>query len=198
MSIQLTQQAIDAAIPQLAGVLEKYAWLQARATASDDFHIEPEFRRRFNHLYQVRRALPWREAFYSLMAKAHREQLRFRSVLDLLHAATGRFEASFASKLVATLNPAAPVIDARVTQAVGLVLPPATAPDRSAQIEKVHAELSRYFAEFLPTSTGRYLIKRFDAHYPKLAKRVSAEKKVDFVLWKADAMCDAERVRKLA
>ena len=38
----------------------------------------------------------------------------FRDVLDEIHAATGRYEPSFASKLVATIDPSKPLWDVHV------------------------------------------------------------------------------------
>lgn len=88
------------------------------------------------------------------MGRAKREQLQFDSVLDLLHQATNRYEASFASKLFATLNPSAPVIDSVVLKNLGLRLPYATTPDRALQICKLHHTLAWTFAGFLDTESG--------------------------------------------
>ena len=48
------------------------------------------------------------------MEIAKRDELKFDVVLDLLHQETNRYEASFASKLIATINPSMPVIDSIV------------------------------------------------------------------------------------
>src|SRR5439155_1069029 len=49
-----------------------------------------------------------------LLERRKRQPASFGSVLRELHEATGRFEASFASKLVATIRPDTPVIDSVV------------------------------------------------------------------------------------
>ena len=181
MNIQLTIQQIDAAIPNVAEGLEKYLWIQSKVAGPGGFHEDPEFRRRYNHFYRVRRAAAWQDTFYGLMARAKREQLRFHEVLDLLREATTRYEASFASKLFATLNPTNPVIDSVVLKNLHLRLPYASTPDRAAQICKLHNKLASLFASFLITETGRYLVKKFRCAYPSAA--VTEEKMVDLVLW---------------
>ncbi len=181
MNIQLTAQQIDAAIPKVAEGLEKYLWIQSKVVGPRGFHEDPEFRRRYNHFHRVRRAAAWQESFYRLMARAKGEQLQFHKVLDLLRKATTRYEASFASKLFATLNPTAPVIDSMVLKNLHLRLPYASTPDRAAQICKLHNKLTSLFAAFLMTETGWYLVKKFTCAYPNAT--VTEEKMLDLLLW---------------
>jgi hypothetical protein len=90
----------------------------------------------------------WQEVFYGLMARAKHQDLPFHEVLHALHDATGRHEASFASKLVATFDPSKPVIDAVVLKNVGLRLPPYAA-----------AQIGRYgFATFTANSACSSLV----------------------------------------
>src|SRR6186997_1843833 len=105
MAIELTPRQIDAALAGASGGLRQYEWLQSRVAEQDNFEQDPEFRRRFNRFYRVRRGREWQDTFYGLMGRGKGERLEFRAVLDALHEATNRYEASFASKLVATLDP---------------------------------------------------------------------------------------------
>jgi hypothetical protein len=68
-----------AALPRVEEGLRRYLWLQARVADTDGFHRDPEFRRRFNLFYRIRRGPAWQEAFYSLMARAKQDTLRFGS-----------------------------------------------------------------------------------------------------------------------
>ena len=70
---------MDAALPRVEEGLRRYLWLQARVADTDGFHCHPEFRRRFNLFYRVRRDPAWQDAFYSLMARAKLDILRFGS-----------------------------------------------------------------------------------------------------------------------
>ena len=112
MTIDLSPGQIDAALAQASEGLRQYERLQSRVTAQSDFDQDPRFRRAFNRFYRVRRGREWQDTFYGLMRRAKKEGLEFRAVLLALHSATNRYEASFASKLVATLDPSKPVIDA--------------------------------------------------------------------------------------
>ena len=75
-------------------------------------------RRQFNGYYGVRRNVVWRERFYDRFetAKSSKKSGRalFAEVIEGIHDDTGRVEASFASKLVATLRPDVPIIDSVV------------------------------------------------------------------------------------
>ena len=113
MPIQLSTAQIDDALPRVEAGLKQYLWLQSRVSI-EPFFDDGEFRRRYNHFYRVRRGTAWQNIFYGLMASAKREQLQFQVVLDLLRDATGRYEASFASKLIATLQTSKPGIDSVV------------------------------------------------------------------------------------
>ena len=96
-----------------------YLLIRRSVAASDllDPGAEP-VRRRFNAYYGVRRNAAWRTLFYARFEAAKASPLPsaalFEDVLSGIQADTGRVEASFASKLVATLRPDSPIIDSVV------------------------------------------------------------------------------------
>lgn len=184
MPIQLSTAQIDAALPKVKAGLEKYLWLQRKAS-TDLFAEDDEFRRRYNHFYRVRRGAAWRCAYYGIMARAKHEQLQFQVVLYLLLQATGRHEASYASKLVATFQASKPVIDSVVLNNLGLRLPGPTTPNRVLNICNIYHELEHLFAAYLQTNDGKYLIQEFNRIYPNT--NTTDEKKLDFVLWQTRA-----------
>ena len=183
MPINLSSKQISAAIPNVREGLDKYRWLQRQVGSGGAFHQDLSFRRRFNHFYRVRRGPEWQEHFYELMGSARGKGLTFEFVLNDLRQATSRFEASFSSKLYATINPAAPVIDSIVLRNVGLRLPYVGAADRSARICQVHAALSSIFDAYLNTRDGAFLVGEFDHAYPFAKDELTAQKKLDLVLW---------------
>jgi len=165
MSFLLTIEQIDAAVPRIAKGLEQYIWLQ-NAASNDRSFEDRAFRRRFKHFYRVRRGPEWQSAFYTAMATARKESSSFAAILELLHKSTGRYEASFASKLFATISPSAPVIDSVVLRNLRLRLPSAGTNDRAEKICEVHRTLSQLFEGFLATGAGTYLVKAVDKAYP--------------------------------
>jgi len=120
MMVELTRTQIEEALPRVARGLEQYLWLQEHRD-SGDILTDTVFRRRFNGFYRVRRATKWQDKFYRLLQKKKAQPVTFGQALRALHRATGCYEASFASKLVATIRPEMPVIDSAAKQATNTV-----------------------------------------------------------------------------
>jgi len=185
MPIEISRQQIDATLPRVEDGLQKYLRLQADVSRNQDIHNCPNFRKRFNHFYRVRRGAQWQERFYALFGRARQEKLGFRAVLEALREETVRFEASFASKLVATLNPTEPVIDSVVLKNLGMKLPKATSQNRVEEIHQVHTSLKIALNGFLQTEDGKYLVSQFKKMYP--SANITNIKMLDLVLWQTRA-----------
>ncbi|MDB5313283.1 MAG: hypothetical protein JWO38_7485 [Gemmataceae bacterium] len=179
--IQLDEVAIEQALPLVSVGLEKYCRLQA-ALATTDVAQDRGFQRGFNAFYRIRRNADWQSTFYTLFQREKSGPQPFAEVLRTLHDATGRVEASFASKLTASVDPSRPVVDAFVLKNLGLRLPRNGAIEaRLAQIAEQYDHIGRVFAEFLDTEMGRYLTTRFKELYP--GQPVTPVKMLDLVLW---------------
>jgi hypothetical protein len=182
-AIQLDNAAIESALPLAAAGLKKYCWLQA-ALAKTDVANDREFQTRFNAFYRVRRSPTWKSAYYGLLQQNKTKRQSFADVLRSLHAATGRAEASFSSKLVASVDPDMPVIDSFVLMNLGLRLPrPGPIETRLARIVELHALIQRTFADYLDSDMGRHLVARFEESYPD--RHVTRVKMLDLILWQA-------------
>ncbi len=176
----LSEAAIDRALAQAAPGLAKYLWLQANLRGRD-IRTDAEFQRRFNGFYKVRRNEEWRRIYFDLMESAKPHGMHFADALAALQRATGRLEASFASKLVASYRPALPVVDRFVLQSFGLSLPYQYAANRERIIVDLYVELQDRYARLLDSEQGRLIVSRFTALYPDAA--VTALKMVDLVMW---------------
>ena len=182
MPITLDRKNIDEALPKVAPGLAKYLRIMEFVAKDPRYYDDPDFRRAFNGFYRVRRsAQTWQPQFFALMARAKAQNFDFPRTLSELFAATGRVEASFASKLYATLHPNAPVIDTVVLGNLGLRLPPATVPKRLDKVVNIHNCLTKTFANLLATEDGKYLVQSFRAAYPKAS--VTDEKALELVIW---------------
>jgi hypothetical protein len=179
MGISLSQAEVLSILPKVNRGLQKYLLLQSMIANSGEFHADPVFRRRFNGFYRVRCGLEWQNHFYNLMGRA--KGWSFTRVLAELSLATGRLEASFSSKLVASLDPSFPVIDTFVLNNVGLKLPAPGRPDRARRVNEIYGELRRVYAEFLESVAGRTLVQEFRRYYP--TANVTELKMLDLVLW---------------
>jgi hypothetical protein len=179
MDIALTHSEIVSLLPKVKPGLDKYLWLQSKIEGGGNFHSDSEFRRRFNGFYRVRRGSTWQESFYGLMARA--KDWPFSTVLAELSAVTGRVEASFSSKLCASLNPLLPVIDSFVLKNVGLKLPSIGSKDRARKVCEVYESLRQRYCTFLGSDNGRALVHEFRRYYPTVS--ITELKMVDLVLW---------------
>src|SRR4051812_34614660 len=166
MTINLTEETIDAALSKLAPYLDSYLWLQTHQHACD-VRSDASFRKRFNAFYKVRRGRDWQDKFYELLECRKGRVSSFAEVLDALHSATGRYEASFASKLLATIDPYMPVIDWIVVRNLDVRLPAYGSDRRRSRIVELYGRLLASLNGFLKTDVGRYLVKRFRATYPE-------------------------------
>ena len=107
---EMSEATIEAAMPRISSGLEKYFSLQT-AFPKTDVTKDREFKRNFNGFYRVRRGADWQRSFYDLLEQQKKCPQSFVDVLTALHSRTGRVEASFVSKLIATANPDQSVID---------------------------------------------------------------------------------------
>jgi len=176
----LSEMEIEAAVVRIGVGLRKYLWLQTEV-GRRDVSRDAVFQRRFNGFYRVRRDAEWREAYFRLMEESKAGGVHFAHVLRTLHAATGRYEASFASKLVATLDPTQPVIDRFVLENFGLRLPYPYQKNREIRILQVHAELCAKYEALLASDVGRRISQKVEERYPGTG--ISDLKRVDLVLW---------------
>lgn len=115
------------------------------------------------------------------MSRVEWEWLDFSDVLTEIYNSTGRVEASFASKLYATLVPTAPVIDAIVLVNLWLKLPKPWDLNRLSKIVEIHKEIGNRFTQFFNTENGQYLVSAFHKEYPEA--NISKEKMLDLILW---------------
>ncbi len=171
---------IQKALKNLAYGLGRYQWLQARVLKCDVI-TDREFQRRFTAFYRVRRSFEWRAQFFVLMEKSKSSGGNFSEALRTIHLSTGRIEASFASKLVATLDPSKPVIDRFVLGCFQLRLPSWGSANREEKTTGLYRQLCLKFDDFVKSHDGINIRNMFDEEYPDV--EITDTKKLDLVLW---------------
>lgn len=171
--------------------VERYCLLQSHVHSGGVIVAASDFSRQFNHYYRVRRDPEWQEHFFSLLRELRDQgshaDIQFRDVLQLLWRRCGRLEASFASKLVATLDPNRAVLDSVVLTRLGLRLPYHNQPDRLERTVQVYDDLGKSMRETLASSLWARQSEAFDAAFlaGSLAVELTEMKKLDFLLWAA-------------
>lgn len=186
----LMAPASDLLAGRRPGPVDLYLDLAASAWSLDLAGPEAVgFQRRFNGFYGVRRNAAWRTVFYATFEAAKSLPANaaelFRWGLDQVEAATGRVEASFVSKLVATLHPQAPVLDSVVR--AFLTARMATPPFGAGHEEAVsyYDWLDAVMRALSQTGPALAWSQRFDAQFSATpgAAAIDPIKKLDFLIW---------------
>jgi hypothetical protein len=176
--IQLTESIIDGGLSRIETGLRKYYWIQENVRARD-VSQDYVFQNHFNAFYRVRRGSDWRRHFYTLLEASKASGITFTQALHVLLEQTSRYEASFASKLVATLHPEKPVIDQHVLRNFGLRLP--SGKHREHRCVACYEQLCEKYAALLKSAEGAMALEKFNILFP--SAKITDLKKLDLVLW---------------
>lgn len=151
-----------------------------------DVSADERFQRLYNRFYVIRRNADWRAAYYGLFEETKREgDPDFERVIRALHERTGNIEASFASKMISTLDPDMPIWDSIVLRRLGLRPMSSSDPEaRLADAVAVYGEIRAWYEGYLPTADAARNIRLFDGLVPAYTW-LSPTKKIDFLLWGA-------------
>ena len=147
-----------------------------------DVSTNPDFQRTFNAFYRVRRNAEWRKAYYNLFEKAKDSNPSFEFIIRTIYKATGNIEASFASKMLATINPEKPIWDRYVVQNLCLNLKGKTKADQLDCAVDLYDQMVNWYGDFLQTENGMDCIAEFNRILPGYTW-MSDVKKIDFFLW---------------
>jgi len=180
MPINLTIEKIENALPNIRIGLEKYLLIQ-KMVEQFEFYNDPLFRRKFNGFYRMRRGGEFQNQFFLIFDSGN---IDFEYVLQRIFNFSGRYEASFASKLIATIDPGFPVIDKHVLNNLNLSRPQPKDLDKLNSWLNIYNRLISEFTTYLTSETGLYLLRRFDEMYP-YASGIDPIKKLDFILWQS-------------
>ena len=148
-----------------------------------------DFRRTFNGYYGVRRNEAWRALFYREFEAA--KQLAtapatiFAQVLAEIEKRTGRVEASFTSKLVATLHPQSAVLDSVVGGFLTRRLGSAPAGKGLDAAVAFYEWLNQVMLALAETSQAAGWFLAFDEQFASVrgASGIAKMKKLDFLIW---------------
>ncbi len=141
-----------------------------------------DFQRTFNGYYRIRRNEEWRQHYYALFCKARDEHYSFEQIITELYQNTGNIEASFSSKMLATIDASKPIWDQYVLQNLGLALTGKTKEEKLQNAVRLYDSIVAWYEEYLKTDEANENIKAFDRLLPYYAW-ISNTKKIDCLLW---------------
>ena len=174
----------DAAIQQRLALgfgLDRYAAIMRRFP-NVDVSKDRDFQRLFNGFYRVRRNETWRDAFYALFQRVRDARPTFEEIVTALYDKTGRVEASFASKMLATLDADKPIWDKYALINLGIAVPDKNKDAPLTGIADAYDQIEGWYASYLTTPNARRCVRSFDRLMPDYSW-ISATKKIDFYLW---------------
>ena len=174
------KKVIETRIAESMG-FDKYKQIMEKVRKTN-VSSDSDFQRTYNSFYRVRRNAEWREAYYGLFEKAKCISPSFEFIIRAMYDATGNIEASFSSKMLATINVDMPIWDRYVVQNLCLTMKGRTKEDQLNCAINLYDQMIRWYTEFLQTKNGKDCIAEFDRTLPGYIW-MSDVKKIDFFLW---------------
>lgn len=160
--------------------LDKYKVIM-ESIRKTDVSKDVAFQRRFNGFYGIRRDAEWRASYYGVFERKKASQTTYKDIIEEIYQIKGSVEASFSSKMYATLYPEKPIWDKYVLRNLGLVMP-TTVKDRLNIAIEIYNKIEQWYADFLVTENAQECLEVFDKMLPEYSW-VSNIKKIDFYLW---------------
>ena len=161
--------------------LDKYAIIM-EAAKKKDISSDVAFQHAFNAFYRVRRNAEWRKCYYMLFERAKKEHYSFADVIGCLYVETGNIEASFSSKMIATIDPDKPIWDQYVLQNLGLEPKGKNPRERVENAILIYEKVETWYRDYLATEEARKNIEEFDRWLPSYSW-IPDIKKIDYLLW---------------
>ncbi len=161
--------------------LDKYVVIMHQVMEVD-VSKDAVFQRRFNSFYMVRRNAAWRKVYYELFESMKSKPATFAEIITTLYEQTGNVEASFSSKMLATLYPDKPLWDRHVVRNLRLHLTGRTKQKQLENAIELYAKIEKWYGDFLSTSDAKECLAVFDRALPRYTS-ISDVKKIDFFLW---------------
>ena len=158
--------------------LKKYCYIMEHHHAVD-VSTDRDFQKAYNGFYRLRqRSADFYACYYGyLEQQKNNAALTFEDVLTYLYENTGRVEASFSSKLLATIRPELPIWDTFVLKNLGLRAPYYKCKDRLKRVAALYDQICQWYQ----TEDAADCVAEFDRQYPNT--NITETKKADFILW---------------
>ncbi len=159
------------------------------AIRREGFTATPEFRKTFNGFYRVRqKSAAWYDKYYKLMEEQRTANRGFRDLLICLESVSGTIDVSFVSKLMAAVDPSFPIWDRYVLQNLGLLKrwEKLIGKDKALRIdeaEQIYEDINSWYDAFICSTDGEACVAAFDSAMPHYKEKLTAVKKIDYLLW---------------
>lgn len=143
-----------------------------------------KFTKSFNSFYRVRRNEEWQKIYYNYFnMNRDNKNLTFDEILDYMyyHTRGNMIEASFCSKMLATVNPNMPIWDQYVLKNLDIKVEGNTKEERLTKTKEAYKRIIDEVNSKLENEEIQQTISDFRAFFPEL--QFSDVKILDFILW---------------
>ena len=169
--------------PELKKGLQKYVEIM-NTLCHTNVANDKNFQKLYNAFYRMRQRKPeFYQIYFTYLEKIKScdEQISFEDVFYYIQNHTGRCEASFSSKLFATVYPKQPVWDVFVLNNLGIKKIYSKSKNREQKIINAYNEICQWYEKKLNSVDGARIISTFDKIYPDV--NITNTKKIDLFLW---------------
>ncbi len=143
---------------------------------------DSEFQRRFNSFYKIRRNKEWRDTYYSYFDEIKdNKNISFDEILKQIYEKTHNVEASFSSKMLATIRPEMPILDQFVLTFFNLVIEGYTPEERINSAMEVYRKIVEEESKMLKDPTVKKEVKQFKEYF--MDYKISDVKALDYMIW---------------
>ena len=174
---------ISQTLPQIQSGIDKYIKVINHLHLCD-VSKSMDYQKLYNGYYRMRqRKQDYYQIYFEYLEANKNKDINFVDVLTYINTATGRFEPSFASKLLATIDTDSPVWDSVVLKNLSIIPPRSCQKDRMYATVKTYMTLLEWYGNYFKTQNAVDVLNLFNSIYPQFAQSVTAVKKVEFALW---------------
>jgi len=180
-NMKINREKLNEVIINLRFGLDKYELIMDMFYKVD-VSVDAKFQNLYKSFYGFRHpdVNAFSKGFFDYLERHKNKELEFDSVLKYLEQ-YGRIEASFASKLIATINQNKPVIDRYVLHNIGMRLPYTYTKNRFEKTIEVYRDVECWYQIFLSTEDASIMIDSFNKAYTNA--KITNLKKIDLILW---------------
>ncbi len=181
---------LDSVLEQIDNILDrlKPSKLDAYKLTQDQLHKvdvskDERYQKTYTGFYVLR--LPTTESYkghFSLLESSKSNgSVGISEIINSLHNVTGRIEASFSSKIVATINPNIAPLDSVVLGHLGLTLPKSYESNRLEKCITTHSSLIEKMGALVTDDRFKKIKQEFSTRHPNY--KFTDAKILDLVLW---------------
>ncbi len=175
----------------LEDVLEVKKYIEIiEETDDNNFIVTNDFKKKYKSFYNIRFvSQEWIDKYFKLLKDQVGENKRnFEEILYELYDVSKRVDVSFASKLIATVSPDEPIWDKYVLKNMGFEkrwnsFSDKDYKERIKEAVEIYVEIKAKYADIIKSEEGRKCIESFDELLPEYKNKLTATKKIDYVLW---------------